>query len=374
MRTLFNETTLNGMVLKNRLVRSATWEGMAAPDGRPTARLAAYYATLAKGGVGLIITGYAYIRLDGKQLPGQMGAHSDELCPDLRLLADAVHREGGKLCLQLVHCGGQASTMSAGRQPLAPSAVKVAQFPELPEELTEADILELIRLFGESARRAWECGFDAVQIHAAHGYLINQFLSPLTNRRTDGWGGDTERRSRFLLEAYRSVRANVGPDFPVLVKLNGSDNLPGGLAPEDALSAARELDAEGVDAIEVSSGTPASGDETPVRQHIEIPSREAYNLQLAERVRNAVSCPVMVVGGLRSFDVTEGIIRREEADYAALSRPFIREPDLPRRWQEGDETPARCISCNGCFKPGLKQGGIYCVIDAIEREAREASL
>jgi 2,4-dienoyl-CoA reductase-like NADH-dependent reductase (Old Yellow Enzyme family) len=374
MRTLFDETTLNGMVLKNRLVRSATWEGMSAPDGRPTARLAAYYATLAKGGVGLIITGYAYIRADGKQLPGQLGAHADELCPDLRLLADAVHREGGKLCLQLVHCGGQTSTISAGRQPLAPSAVKVAQFPELPEELTEADILELIGLFGESARRAWECGFDAVQIHAAHGYLINQFLSPLTNRRTDGWGGDVERRTRFLLEVYRSVRANVGADFPVLVKLNGSDNLPGGLALEDALSAARALDAEEVDAIEVSGGTPASGEETPVRQHIEIPSQEAYNLHLAERVKNAVSCPVMVVGGLRSLDVTEGIIRREEADYAALSRPFIREPNLPRRWQEGDETHARCISCNGCFKPGLKQGGIYCVIDAIEREARGISL
>jgi 2,4-dienoyl-CoA reductase-like NADH-dependent reductase (Old Yellow Enzyme family) len=374
MRTLFDETTLNGMTLKNRLVRSATWEGMAAPDGRPTAKLAAQYATLAQGGVGLIITGYTFIRPDGKQLPGQMGIHTDDFCPDMRLLADAVHREGGKICLQLVHTGGQASSAEAGRRPLAPSAVKVDQYTELPEELSEDGIRELIAFFGEGARRAWECGFDAVQLHAAHGYLVNQFLSPLTNQRTDCWGGDVEGRSRFLMESYRSVRANVGADFPVLVKLNGSDNLTGGLTLDDAVHAARALSAEGVDAIEVSSGTPASGGETPVRQHIDIPSQEAYNLNLAERIRSAVICPVMVVGGLRSFEVSAAIIRRGEADYIALSRPLIREPDLPRRWRGGDETHARCISCNGCFKPGLKQGGIYCVIDAIEREAKGISL
>ena len=374
MRTLFDEMTLNGMVLRNRLVRSATWEGMAAPDGRPTAKLAALYASLARGGVGLIITGYAFIRSDGKQLPGQLGVHSDDFCPDMRLLADVVHREGGNICLQLVHCGGQTSTQSAGRRPLASSAVKVDQFPETPEELTEEGIGELIAAFGDGARRAWECGFDAVQLHAAHGYLINQFLSPLTNRRTDRWGGDVEARSRFLMECYRSVRASVGGDFPVLVKLNGSDNLPGGLPLDDAVHAARALAAEGGDAIEVSSGTPASGGETPVRQHIDVPSQEAYNLVLAARIKAAVTCPVMVVGGLRSFDVAAGIIRREEADYVALARPLIREPDLPRRWREGDETHARCISCNGCFKPGLKQGGISCVIDAIEREARDATL
>jgi 2,4-dienoyl-CoA reductase-like NADH-dependent reductase (Old Yellow Enzyme family) len=176
------------------------------------------------------------------------------------------------------------------------------------------------------------------------------------------------------LESYRSIRANVGPDFPVLVKLNGSDNLTGGLALDDAVHAARALDAEGIDAIEVSSGTSASGGETPVRQHIDIPAQEAYNLALAKRIRSAVTCPVMVVGGIRSYEVSAGIIRRDEAEYVALARPLIREPDLPRRWQKGDETHARCISCNGCFKPGIKQGGIFCVIDAIEREAKGASL
>ncbi len=374
MKTLYDETIINGMILKNRLVRSATWEGMADSDGRSTIKLAEYAAGLAWGGVGLIITGYAFITPDGKQLPGQLGVCSDDLCRDLWLLAEAVHRQGGKICLQLVHCGGQTSSISAGRQPLAPSAVKVDQYPETPEELTEEGIKGLIAAFGHGARRAKECGFDAVQLHAAHGYLVNQFLSPLTNRRTDGWGGDIQGRSRFLLESYRSVRRAVGADFPVLVKLNGCDNLAGGLTVEDATCAAQALADEGVDAMEISSGTPASGGETPVRQHIDTPEREGYNLSLAGKIKQAVACPVMVVGGIRSFDVAVGIIQRGEADYIAMARPLIREPDLPLRWQRGDESPARCISCNGCFKPGLTQGGIKCVIETIEREARYVSL
>jgi 2,4-dienoyl-CoA reductase-like NADH-dependent reductase (Old Yellow Enzyme family) len=188
------------------------------------------------------------------------------------------------------------------------------------------------------------------------------------------YGGSAENRSRFLLEVYRSVRNTVGKNFPVLVKLNGDDNLEGGLSLDDAITAARLLDEEGIDAIEVSGGTPASGDRTPVRQGIESREQEAYNLPLAYRIKNAVGCPVMVVGGLRSFGIVEGIIRREEADYAAMARPFIREPSLAVRWQEGNETHARCISCNGCFKPGLKEGGIYCVVDRIERDSRGASL
>jgi len=374
MRKVFDETRINGMVLPNRLVRSATWEGMCKADGRPTAKLAGYYATLAKGGVGLIITGYTFIRPDGKQLPGQMGIQGDDFAVEMQALTSAVHHHGGKICLQLVHVGGQTSAKTIGRQPVAPSAVRVAQFPELPAELTRDDIGELVTLFGKAAARAREYGFDAVQLHAAHGYLANQFLSSLTNRRTDEYGGSVENRSRFLLETVRALRSAVGNDYPVLAKLNGSDNLEGGLETEDAVWVAKALDEEGIDAIEVSGGTPASGLLSPVRQGIETRQQEAYNLPLAYRIKEAVSCPVMVVGGLRTPELIEGVIRREEADYVALSRPFIREPQLPMRWQEGDETRARCISCNGCFKPGLKEGGIYCVVDKIERESRGSSL
>jgi 2,4-dienoyl-CoA reductase-like NADH-dependent reductase (Old Yellow Enzyme family) len=374
MRKVFDEARIHTMPLANRLVRSATWEGMCEEDGRPTAKLAVFYANLAKGGVGLIITGYTFIRPDGKQLPGQMGIHTDSFAGEMRVLTRAVHGEGGKICLQLVHCGGQTSAKTAGCRPVAPSEVEVKQFPELPAALSVGDIATLVSLFAAGATRAREYGFDAVQLHAAHGYLINQFLSPLTNRRTDDYGGSVENRSRFLLEVYSSVRQAVGRDFPVLVKLNGSDNLEGGLDCDDALIVARMLDEEGVDGIEVSGGTPASGDLTPVRQGIDRREMEAYNLPLAARIKNVVSCPVMVVGGFRTFEVIEGVIRRDEADFVSLARPFIREPHLPRRWEDGDEVHARCISCNGCFKPGLKEGGIYCVVDKIERESREASL
>lgn len=374
MRKVFDETKINHLALHNRLVRSATWEGMCREDGRPTEKLAAYYGTLARGGVGLIITGYAFVRPDGKQLPGQLGIHDDSFGPEMRLLTDAVHREGGKICLQLVHCGGQSTARAAGAQPVAPSAVKAEQYPEMPRELPEAEIAELVLRFADGARRAREWGFDAVQLHAAHGYLINQFLSPLTNHRTDHYGGTPENRSRFLLEICRAVRAAAGREFPLLVKLNGSDNLDGGLDLDEAVQVARLLDEEGIDAIEVSGGTPASGGQTPVRQGIETREQEAYNLPLGYRVKQVVSCPVMVVGGMRSFEIVEGIIRREEADYVALSRPLIREPALPHRWEGGDESRARCISCNGCFKPGLREGGIYCVVDKVERESRDFSL
>jgi 2,4-dienoyl-CoA reductase-like NADH-dependent reductase (Old Yellow Enzyme family) len=374
MRTLWDETHLNGMILANRLVRSATWEGMCTAEGRPTARLTACYGALARGRVGLIISGYAFVRPDGRQLPGQMGAHDDGFAPEMRDLVAAVHREGGKICLQLVHVGGQTTTVAAGRQPLAPSAVAGPQFPELPAELTPAEIADLVAAFAAAAARGKAWGFDAVQLHAAHGYLINQFLSPRTNHRQDAYGGTPENRCRFLGEVYRAVRGAVGAHYPVLAKLNGADNLEGGLEIDGAVLAARLLDDEGIDALEVSGGTPASGDQTPVRQGIETREQEAYNLPLAYRVRQTVACPVMVVGGLRTPELIEGIIRREEADYVALARPLIREPSLPRRWADGDEARATCISCNGCFKPGLQEGGIYCVVERIQQQSRKFSL
>jgi 2,4-dienoyl-CoA reductase-like NADH-dependent reductase (Old Yellow Enzyme family) len=368
MAALFDQTTINGMTLENRIVRSATWEGMCEADGRPTDRLITCYRDLARGRVGLIISGYTFIRPDGKQLPGKMGIHTDDFSREMESLTRAVHDEGGKICIQLVHAGGQTDTANAGRQPLAPSAVQVDQFPEVPQELSKEEIAEIVSGFGDAARRAKAFGFDAIQLHGAHGYLINQFLSPLVNRRSDEYGGSIENRCRFLIEVYSTVRHAAGSDYPVLIKLNSADFVDGGLVIEDAVYAARILDREGIDAIEVSGGTPASGDESPARLKIEKPEQEAYNLKLAKKIKEAVRCPVMLVGGFRSFDVAERVVAEGDADYISMARPFIREPDLARRWQEGDRSPAKCISCNGCFKPGLKEGGIYCVIEAQERK------
>ncbi len=368
MTALFDQTTINGMNLQNRLVRSATWEGMCDQEGRPTEKLINYYHNLTQGGVGLIITGYAFIRTEGKGLPGKMGFHTDDFAKDYKDMTSAVHDIGGKIAVQLVHAGGETDSANAGRQPLAPSAVKVDQFPEMPAELTKDEISDIVSAFGEGARRAKTWGFDAVQLHGAHGFLINQFLSPLTNRRTDEYGGSIENRSRFLLEVYQKVRKLVGPDYPVLIKFNAADNLDGGLQIDDAIYAAEKLSAAGIDAIEISAGTPASGNENPSRTQINKPEKEAYNLELARRIKRAVSCPILVVGGFRSYEVAEKAVRDDGMDYISMARPLIREPGLPNRWLQGDHSPAKCISCNSCFKPGLEEGGIYCVQEKKERE------
>jgi 2,4-dienoyl-CoA reductase-like NADH-dependent reductase (Old Yellow Enzyme family) len=370
MNSLFDQTTINGMTLQNRLARSATWEGMCDAEGRPGNKLISFYRELARGGVGLIITGYTFVSPEGKQLPGKMGIHRDDFEDSMEEMTHAVHDAGSRVCIQLVHAGGQTDTATAGQQPIAPSGIQTDQYPEMPAEMSREDISAVITAFQNGARRAQKWGFDAVQIHGAHGYLISQFLSPLTNRRQDEYGGPIENRCRFLLEVYEAVRSAVGPDFPVMIKLNGSDNLEGGFTIEDAVFAAKVLDKAGINCIEVSGGTPASGDRSPARIKIDSPEKEAYNLPLAHRIKAAVTCPVMVVGGFRSFAVAEKTIR-ESADYVSMARPFIREPGLALRWQTGDSSPARCISCNGCFKPGIKEGGIYCVIEKKEREKKE---
>jgi len=371
MFPLFENTVINGMNLRNRIVRSATWEGMCAPDGRPSSKLADYYATLARGGVGLIITGYTFVRPEGKQFTGKMGIQTDDFAPDYQRLTQAVHAEGGIVAIQLVHAGGQANPEQAGRQPLAPSAIKVTQFPAEPAELNPAEIQEIVAAFGWAAGRAKDWGFDGVQLHGAHGYLINQFLSPLTNRRTDEFGGNIENRCRFMMLVYRQVRRIVGNDYPVMIKLNAKDHLDGGLNQADACYAARLLDKAGIDAIEVSAGTAASGEKGPARKKIIAPEKEAYNLELARRIKTEVACPVMVVGGFRSYDVAQKAVNQDKMDYIAMSRPLIREPGLPNRWLRGDRSPATCISCNKCFIPGMKEGGIYCVLEKKERQKKE---
>jgi 2,4-dienoyl-CoA reductase-like NADH-dependent reductase (Old Yellow Enzyme family) len=369
MKDLFETTEINGMKLKNRFVRSATWEGMCDEQGRPGPRLVDCYRQLAEGRVGLIITGYAFVRPDGKQTRGSLGTQNDDFAREMRTLCNAVHDEGGRLCAQLVHAGGQAR-VPAGTRLLAPSAVAETEYTAIPSEMSSGDIAEVVAAFGESARRVKDWGFDAVQLHAAHGYLINQFLSRRTNHRVDAYGDSIENRMRFLLEVYRNTRSAVGPDFPVLVKLNGSDFIENGFSVEEAVEVATVLDREGIDAIEVSSGTPASGDRTPVRRKIDTLDREAYNLPLAVQIKSAVACPTMVVGGFRTFDLAREVIEKEESDYISLARPFIREPGLVQRWQAGDTSRARCISCNGCYRPGLREGGIACVVERAERDGK----
>jgi 2,4-dienoyl-CoA reductase-like NADH-dependent reductase (Old Yellow Enzyme family) len=362
---LFQHAQIGSLKLPNRFIRSATWEGLAAPDGSCTDELVGLMETLAEGGVGLIISSHAFIMPEGYAVRGQIGVHRDDLINGLARMTDAVHRKGGKIAMQLAHGGLLANTQLTGQPPFAPS---LAGGPEkiTRREMTEHDIGNTLEAYGKAALRARKAGFDAVQIHAAHGYLLNQFLSPFFNRRTDRYGGGIENRARIVLEVLASVRDAVGRDYPVLVKINSEDFLEGGLSREDSIKAGVLMAGAGADAIELSGGTLLSGKLSPSRSKIDSAEKEAYFREAARAFRAKIGVPLILVGGVRSFEVAEALVKEGIADFVSLSRPFIREPGLVNRWKSGDRKKATCLSDNRCFGPPTKGQGFYCVVDREE--------
>ncbi|MHB8092952.1 MAG: NADH:flavin oxidoreductase [Syntrophales bacterium] len=360
MSKIFEKIGINKMIIENRFVRSATWEGLAEKDGSVTPALIDRLVALARGGVGLIITGYAFIHKNGQSGPWQLGVDRDELLPGLTRLAAAVHGNNGRIVLQLAHGGFFAMKKLTGEAPLAPSLLpEMAKSPR--REMTIPDIRELVGVFAAAAGRAKAAGFDGVQIHAAHGYLLSQFLSPAFNRRTDEYGGSIENRASFLVEALRAIRLSVGPDYPVLVKMNCRDFIEEGLILEDSLAVASLLVKEGIDAIELSGGFLNGGKLSPSRMGINAEEKEAYFQGEAKAFKANISVPLILIGGTRSFGVAERLVAEGIADCISLCRPLIREPDLINRWKSGNFARAACISCNRCFGPGLTGQGIYCV-------------
>lgn len=361
MSELFQKAFIGNMEMRNHFVRSATWEGMAGENGEVTEPLIEIYRDLAKGGVGLILTGYSFVTKRGKALFGKLGVDSDALIPGFKRLTEAVHEHGGKIVLQIAH-GGSQGMFDTGMPLEAPSAMKERATGNLPVEMSVNDIKRVINEFAEAAGRAKEAGFDGVEIHAAHGYLLSQFLSPYSNRRTDEYGGSIENRARIIFEIYDAVRGKVGRDYPVMVKINSSDFDGGaGLAPEDSLWVCKKLSDMGIDAIELSGGIFASGELMPARAGINSPEKEAYFRDYAGQFRPHLKCPLILVGGLRSLDVMEDIYRNGSAQFFSISRPLISEPGLINRWQSGDRKKARCISCNKCFGAAINERKFYCV-------------
>ncbi len=370
MSKLFEAKEINGMQLSNRFVRSATWEGMAGDDGSVTSALVDCMSQLAEGQVGLIISSHAYIRPEGQAAPKQIGVYKDSLISGLSQITQAVQGQGGKIVLQVSHSGCSANRKLTGQMPLAPSNVEgISKSP--CKEITAGDIQELIEAFGLAAQRAKKAGFDGVQIHAAHGYLMNQFLSPLFNKRTDAYGGSVENRYRILGEVLKKVRSMVGSRFPVLIKLNSQDFMEGGLTLEDSLRIGRLLQKDGIDAIELSGGTLRSGQLTPSRMGITNEEKEAYFLEAAKLFKETTKVPLILVGGIRSLPVAQRIVEQGWADYISMSRPFIREPGLVKRWKSGDPRKASCISDNQCFGPGIAGEGIYCVVERKEKQSQQ---
>lgn len=340
---LFQPFQIGGLTLPNRFVRSATWDATADDVGAVTDKSVALYRKLGRGGIGLIITGHAFISPLGQAGHGQYGGYSDDLIPGLSRLAQAAHDGGAKIALQIAHSGITSAYLhNAGLTAQAVSAIPQVKRPH--RETSDEDITVLVADFAAAAWRAVAAGFDAVQLHGAHGYLISQFLSPRFNHRTDRWGGSLENRRRFPLEVLKAVRQAVGDTFPVLIKLGTQDDRAGGLPVDEGIAAAQELAAAGIDAIEVSCGFGNS------MQTLEAGEGEkTYFRDRAAQVKQAVKVPVMAVGGIRSLATAESIIERGDADLISMCRPFIREPGLIARWQRGKVTPARCISCNKCL-------------------------
>jgi 2,4-dienoyl-CoA reductase-like NADH-dependent reductase (Old Yellow Enzyme family) len=362
----FEHSTINGMKLANRFVRSATWEGMAADDGACTPKLIDLMAALAKGGLGLVISSHAYVCPEGQAGPWQIGVYNDALAPGLEAMAKAVHDNGGKIVIQLAHAGYFANTKLTGQMPMAPS--NVAGFSKSPrKEMTVEDIRDVVKAYGAAAKRVQNAGFDGVQIHAAHGYLLSQFLSPAFNRRNDAYGGDIRNRARALVEVLQQIRQAVGREYPVLVKMNCRDFIENGLEAEDSLEVGAMLEAEGIDAIELSGGVLVGGKLSPSRMGIKSEEKEAYFQDDARAFKEKLGVPLILVGGNRSFQVAERLIKEGCADYISMSRPFIREPGLVNRWRAGDLKPATCKSDNQCFGPAMKGQGIYCLTEERER-------
>ena len=370
MPSLFEPTVINGMALRNRFVRSATAEGLATADGAATGALETMLAAFAGGGVGLVIPGYAYVSPEGKDEAGQLGVCSDEQIPGLAGLASAVHTAGGAVALQLAHAGCLGVPEVSGRDPVGPSALDTPE-GAIGRAMEHEELTAVTHAFAAAARRAKEAAFDAVQIHAAHGYLLSQFLSPYFNRRADAYGGAVSHRARLLLEVARAVRGEVGDAYPVLVKLNAADFLPGGLSVDDMLRVAGMLEAEGIDAVELSGGTGLEQGLSFSRVGRPAPGEpEAYYELAARRFKGEIGLPLMLCGGIRSLETAERLVAQGATDYVSLSRPLIREPRLVARWQSGDTAPARCISDNGCFAPPEGSVGLVCAVE--ERAARRA--
>jgi 2,4-dienoyl-CoA reductase-like NADH-dependent reductase (Old Yellow Enzyme family) len=368
MNTLFTPTKISNLEVPNRFVRSATYDG-GAKDGFVSDWQIELYKALAKGRVGLIISGIFHVTdLVAKVSPAQNLLTSDEFIPDLKRLAAAVHAHGSKLAVQLYHPGREAfrRLKPLGIEAPGPSEIMAGEDPYFEgscREMAADEVWAVVKAFGEAARRVQEAGCDAVQFHGAHAYLMAEFLSPQSNRRNDEWGGGLKNRLRLHTEIYKATRAQVGPEYPVMIKLGVEDGFPGGLDFKEGLEAAVQLAGLGFDCIEVSQGLRGvKWGQTEFRDKIVKREREAYFRDWARQVKERVSVPVMMVGGLRSLDLMEEVAAAKEADFVSLCRPFIREPDLVASWEAGQVRYPTCISCNKCFENVLSGNKLCCML------------
>ncbi|MCP4161277.1 MAG: NADH:flavin oxidoreductase [Deltaproteobacteria bacterium] len=378
---VFEKSNIDKICFSNRIIRSATHEGMADDDGFATDELKKLYLRLAKGGAGAIITGYTGIQPDGKSpLYNMTMIHKDEFIPKLKEITDAVHEYETPIILQIAHCGRQTRSKITGFPTLAPSAIRDKFYSEdMPRALTVEEINTIISNFVSAISRAKKAGFDGVQLHAAHGYLLNQFLSSHSNRRTDEWGGSTQNKFRIISEIFKRARESVG-NYPILVKISAYDNQKNGIRIDEAVEFAKMFQDAGCSGIEVSSGVFEDGLYTMRSEALPAEAAMAYtfkyktlpsiiksiatpllkiflkqpkpllkfNLDAAEQIKKTVDIPVITVGGINNIKDINHVVENENIDFVSMARPFIIQPNIVSKFQKGDQAASKCIMCNYC--------------------------
>lgn len=360
LETLFSSGKIGNIEIKNRIIRSATYTRSADDDGYVTDQLIKYYTDLAKGGVGLIVTGITSIDQVGKAGRGQACLFDDSYIEGQKKLVNAIHDfPEVKVATQLSHAGRQ------GRNPVAPSPIMYQVTKKIPTELTNNQIKETINSFISAGRRAYESGYDLMELNAGHGWLLTNFLSPLTNQRKDEFGGSIENRVRVLVEIYNGIIDEVGKNFPIMIRLQTQDYIEGGLTLDEGVEIAKILVNTGYAAITPSGG---SGDTllNPGRNYpsiiIKSQEDENYFLPNVKRLNPIMeNCKNILMGGVRNPLKTEELLNEQIVDFIAIGRPLICEPDLPNRWQNGDLSPPLCNSCNACYM-SILSGSVKCTI------------
>ncbi len=378
---IFEQTQLNGITLKNRIIRSATHDGLADANGAPSDKLINRYEFMAKNEVGCIISGYAAVSKNGvSPYPNMLKIFDDSVIGKYAELTAAVHKHGTPIVLQLAHCGRQTSSKAIGEQKVAPTNVLHTFYPDKAKELTEREIYSLIDDFVNAAVRAEKAGFDAVQLHGGHGYILHDFLSPYGNRRKDAWGGSLENRCKAVELIIKGIKEKTR--LPVWIKLSAEDNRKGGMRIDTSVEIVKRLEKAGLDCVEVSCGTVQDGMNTmrsklmpmdavfkykepcasfpSVLKKISLPIAnlvnplirqpsplENFNIENAGIIKNSVSIPVIAVGGIHILSDMEKFVADGKVDYVSMCRPFICEPDLALKLKNG-QPQAKCIMCNYC--------------------------
>ncbi|ENU91051.1 NADH:flavin oxidoreductase/NADH oxidase family protein [Acinetobacter vivianii] len=343
MSQIADSIQIRNTTFKNRIIKGAMSEALANDAGQPNDLLIGLYEAWAKGGLGCAVTGNVMVNIGAKNEPGVVAIETERDLEKLKQWAAVGKKHGMVQLIQLSHPGRQCPK-GLNKETVAPSAVPfspvLATMFGTPRELTHDEILDIIQRFATAAAVCEKAGFEGVQFHGAHGYLISQFLSPLTNKRTDQWGGSIENRMRFLLEIYKAVRAATSENFIISVKLNSADFQRGGITEEDVITVFKAIDAAGIDIIEISGGTyeaPAMAGAKAEKRKASTIAREAYFLEFAEKIRQHVSCKLMVTGGFRTVEGMNAALASGACDFIGIARPLAVEPDLPERLIAGHD-------------------------------------